>query len=338
MDVDPALIERIEVFAANRFGEGACAVDIRPMLGGHAGLTFGFRVENAVGDGLADLILKLAPEGVRREGNTDVYRQGPLLRALYKLGLPVPDVPFCSPDEDEFGVPFIMMNRLPGREFFIWDPDPSWSREPEVVGPLWRQMAEALPRFHQVDWRAALGDWEAPRPLEVEINRWTRVYAKAPEPSWARAAEEVKDLLLASLPDDPPIGLVHGDYQPGNGLFEDGRLVAVIDWELSRIGTRLLDVGWLMMGADPLSWAQSYRPINPPSPDELREIYERGMGRRYTDIPWHQALANYQLGSITCLNITLHRTGRRVDAVWEQIVDSAPRMFERARQILQGGG
>lgn len=334
MEVDPDLIRRLDRFVGERFGAGARLVDVRPMLGGHAGLTFGFGVQDATGSNLADLILKLAPKGVRREGNTDVYRQAPLLKTLHALGLPVPDIPFSSPDEREFGVPYIMMNRLPGREFFIWDPDPSWSRDPELVGSLWRQMAEALPRFHLIDWRASLGDWERPRELEVEINRWTRVYAKAPEPSWARSAAEVKDLLLGSLPADPPLGLVHGDYQPGNGLYEHGQLTGVIDWELSRIGTRLLDVGWIMMAADPLSWAAAYRPITPPSPAEIRDIYERGMGHRYDDIPWHQALANYQLGSITCLNITLHRTGRREDAVWEQLADSAPLMFERARQIL----
>jgi aminoglycoside phosphotransferase (APT) family kinase protein len=36
--------------------------------------------------------------------------------------------------------------------------------------------------------------------------------------------------------------LLHGDYWPGNLLWRDGRLVAVIDWEDARVGDPLADV------------------------------------------------------------------------------------------------
>ena len=37
--------------------------------------------------------------------------------------------------------------------------------------------------------------------------------------------------------------LLHGDFWPGNILWRDGRLVAVIDWEDASIGDPLLDLG-----------------------------------------------------------------------------------------------
>jgi aminoglycoside phosphotransferase (APT) family kinase protein len=50
--------------------------------------------------------------------------------------------------------------------------------------------------------------------------------------------------------------LLHGDYWPGNLLWNAGRLVAVVDWEEPRIGDPLVDVAisrldllW-MLGAD----------------------------------------------------------------------------------------
>ena len=65
------------------------------MEAGHAGLTFGFRRDRARrrADAAPRLVLKLSPPGVRRAGNTDVFHQAPLLRALHAAGLPVPDVP-----------------------------------------------------------------------------------------------------------------------------------------------------------------------------------------------------------------------------------------------------
>ncbi|MGT5522875.1 phosphotransferase family protein, partial [Escherichia coli] len=37
--------------------------------------------------------------------------------------------------------------------------------------------------------------------------------------------------------------LLHGDFWPGNVLWKDGQLVAVIDWEDAQIGDPLADLG-----------------------------------------------------------------------------------------------
>ena len=101
------------------------------MEDGHAGLTFGFEVSGPAG-ATAGYVLKVAPSGVARRGNTDVYRQAPLLRALKSCGLPVPEVPWASAGDDVLGTPFIVMERLPGRVFVPWEPHASFSREPEI--------------------------------------------------------------------------------------------------------------------------------------------------------------------------------------------------------------
>ena len=40
---------------------------------------------------------------------------------------------------------------------------------------------------------------------------------------------------------DPPV-LLHGDFWPGNLLWRDGRLVAILDWEDAALGDPLSDV------------------------------------------------------------------------------------------------
>lgn len=40
---------------------------------------------------------------------------------------------------------------------------------------------------------------------------------------------------------NPPV-LLHGDYWPGNALWRDDRLVAIIDWEDAAVGDPLADL------------------------------------------------------------------------------------------------
>ena len=301
---------------------------------GHAGLSFGFEVTGPNGALRTSLILKLAPPWVRRQGNTDVYRQAPLLRALHAAGLPVPDVPFASASEVELGTPFIIMERLAGRPFLIWDPDPTFDRDPTTIAGVWYQAARSLAALHRFNWRRDLEDWETPRSLREEVERWDSILAKAQESNWLAAGQRLRNRLLTRLPDGDPIGLVHGDYQPGNVLYNFGRLTGIIDWELASITSQLLDLGWLMMMADQSSWQRNWGPVSPPSPESLREAYEQTLGCRFARVAWYRALAGYRFGAICCLNVRLHRTGRRSDPIWEKFALAIPFLFGRAEELL----
>jgi aminoglycoside phosphotransferase (APT) family kinase protein len=70
------------------------------------------------------------------------------------------------------------------------------------------------------------------------------------------------------LPQVNPPALLHGDFWPGNLLWKDGKLVAVIDWEDAEVGNPLadfaisrLDVLWIF-GPDALpDFTQRYRSL-----------------------------------------------------------------------------
>jgi aminoglycoside phosphotransferase (APT) family kinase protein len=315
-------------------GTGSTVEDVRVMEAGHAGLTFGFDLVGPAAGQRRGLVLKLAPPGVRRSGNTDVYKQAPLLRALAAAGLPAPGVPFADAGEDWFGTPFIVMERLRGLPFFVWQPDPSFDRSPLAVTRLYEQVIDAMAAVHRFDWRRHLPQWEAPRALGDEVVRWDPVLAKSPRADWIESGRALRELLLATRPDGAPIGLVHGDCQPGNALFDDGRLTGLIDWELASIGSCRIDAGWMMMLADPRSWPDEWRPCCPLSPAQIAARYEQAIGERCADLAWYQAYAGYRLGAIACLNVHLHRTGRRADATWERFALAIAPMFGRATAIL----
>lgn len=323
----------LEAFIADEVGSHA-RLGALSESDGHAGLTFLFEIVD--GRATRPYVIKLPPRGVRRSGNTDVYRQAPLLRALHADGLPVPDVPWACEDEDNpwFGLPFIVMERLPGHTFFVWDPAPGVSRAASDCERFWTDCVTTLARLHAFDWQRHLAGWEAPMALDREITRWERIYAQAPEPAWARAAEATERALLDALPDALPFGLFHGDYQPGNCLYADGRLVGVIDWELSGLGAQLLDLGWLLMVSDTSIWTPGWMPLNPLPLDRVRALYAAERGQACEHVDWFHALANYRLASIACLNVKLHRTGKRHDPIWEHNGRSVLPMYERAQALV----
>ncbi len=322
----------LAAFVHDTFGSAARLDAVRES-DGHAGLTFLFDVVEGSAARHA-YVIKLPPKGVRRRGNTDVLRQAPLLRALLAAGLPVPEVPFAHDDNPWFEVPFIVMQRLPGRTFFVWQPDPQLDLTPAPCQRRWEESARWLARLHAFDWRSHLPTWEEVTPIEDEVTRWQRIYGQAPEPDWIAAADKTAQTLLETLPPDPPCGLIHGDYQPGNCLYRDDTLCGIIDWELSGIGGCLLDVGWLSMIADSVNWTPGWQPLHPVAPARLQAVYEEAGGRCGEYVAWYQALAGYRLASISCLNVKLHRKGQRHDPIWEHNARSVMPMFSRAQQLL----
>ncbi len=321
-------------FAQAVCGAGSTAEGLRVMEAGHAGLTFGFDLVGPERGRRRGLVLKLAPPGVRRSGNTDVFRQAPLLRALAAAGLPVPDVPYANAGEEWFGTPFTMMERLAGLPFFVWQPDPAFDRSDVAVTPLWEQTIDAMAALHRFDWQRYLPDWDVPRELADEIERWDPILAKSPRADWIASGRAVRERLLATRPGGVPIGLVHGDCQPGNALFEGGQLTGLIDWELASIGSRRIDAGWMMMLADRASWPDDWRPCCPLTPQQIAARYAQAMDEVCDDLPWYQAYAGYRLGAIACLNLHLHRGGRRPDEIWERFAFAIEPMFGRAAAIL----
>lgn len=328
-----SLSSRLARLIETECGAGSGVANLRPMEDGHAGLTFGFDVVKDSVEPLGSYVLKLAPIGIARRGNTDVYRQAPLLRGLKIAGIPVPGVRWASPHEDLLGTPFIIMDHLPGRIFLVWEPHSSFPRETPQLRAIWLQAAQMLARLHQVDWQTDLPDWERPRALKDELNAWTPLLRHAQTPAWATAGIELHGLLAAHMPDAHPIGVVHGDFQPGNILYVDGRPGALIDWELASIGSQGLDVGWLLMMSDDLAWHPTCRPVAPVSREHLVDAYGQAGGRALFNVDWYQALAHFRMGAIACLNVKLHRTGKRPDRFWESFAPSISVLFARGIEL-----
>jgi len=308
--------------------------DVRD-LGGHSGHTYAFRV---VGPNIDEaLVIRLAPAGVVHRGNIDVVRQAPLLRALYESGALVAAVREASNDPELFGVPYLIVTRLPGRPLIMGPEADSWlpAQERQHAYDL---AAEQLACIHAVDVSKSLRDWEQARAPHDEINFWARALERSPEPQWVDAGAALRERLLASIPTEYTVGLCHGDFQTNNVLFSAGdgqlRVTGVVDWEIAHIGAIELDLAWLLMMNDSAAW----HPVEQRGGLDLQRIvqsYRRVAKRPLTHIEWFWSLACYRIAAIAASNIRLHRSGRRRDESWERAAQSVPIMFARAHALLE---
>jgi len=142
-----------------------------------------------------------------------------LLRALSRAGLAVPTPLFVEKNAELLGSAFFVMEYVDGAP----ELDPS-----ELPSAL-EQMAEYLHRLHTLDIDVALPAREDP--FEGAL-------------SLLSASDPVSDALRALRADAPPPAraLLHGDYWPGNVLWKNGKLVAVLDWEDAAIGDPVSDL------------------------------------------------------------------------------------------------
>jgi aminoglycoside phosphotransferase (APT) family kinase protein len=303
---------------------------------GNSGISFGFAV--VVGSGpTQSFVVRLAPPGVRRRGNTDVLRQVPLLRVLHEHSVPIAPVRWWTDDPDWFGTDALVQEYVPALPLHMTERSLS-ARVPESRVPVLLDRAvDTLVAIHRVPV-GSLSGWEAPRSIDTELSFWDDVLRSAGDADWLAAGRELRAHLADAAPTSPRTGLFHGDYQTNNVLYDEREQVAaVVDWEIAGIGPQGLDLGWLMMMCDPTCWHPSYgeRMRVVARPEDLLRRYEATDGARVDRPRWYQALACYRFGTIAAYNYRLHRTGRRVDELYAAMAPSVGVLLGRGVQLLR---
>jgi aminoglycoside phosphotransferase (APT) family kinase protein len=74
------------------------------------------------------------------------------------------------------------------------------------------------------------------------------------------------------------IALLHGDFWPGNSLWQDGQLTAVIDWEDALLGDPLID---LAQSRSEIAWI-----FGPEAMENFTHHYQQQMPLDYTALPY----------------------------------------------------
>ncbi len=82
--------------------------------------------------------------------------------------------------------------------------------------------------------------------VRLELETWRNMYLETADRD--PLIDFALEWLFANIPaqQSAPV-LVHGDAGPGNFLFEQGRMTALIDWELAHPGDPMEDLAWFSM-------------------------------------------------------------------------------------------
>jgi len=305
--------------------DGVVVGPVAPLTGGASSLTF---LTEVGGD---RVVLKAAPPGLPAVRNRDVLRQGVLMRALAgRPGVVVPEVLF----EDAGAPPFLAMSFVPGEcvEPVLADRGALPAAEVRARYLDAVRVLAALHELHPAE--IGLGHEPVVSP-QAEIDRWTRAFETVPadlQGDYLRCARRLSETLPPPL---PPV-VTHGDYRLGNTLCADGRLTAVIDWEIWAIGDPRVDVTWLAFFTDEAQHpaAPSPDPTGTPSVAELLDAYTEARGQAQPDLDWFRALTKYKEAAATALLIKRGRRSAPLPDSLARMEPALPRLLDEALTLV----
>jgi aminoglycoside phosphotransferase (APT) family kinase protein len=234
--------ERLDGFLRDHVPGLSGRLRLTRILGGQSNPTF------FVDYGNRSLVLRKQPPGELLPSAHAIDREYRVMQALAATDLPVPRMVLFNAERDVVGTPFYLMERLEGRVFQSYalpGCTPAQRRE------MYFAMADTMAKLHRVDVNAVgLSDFGRPgNYFARQIARWSRQWEESRTRSKNPWLDRLIDWLPAQIPPGESTALCHGDFRMGNLMFHPTkpRVVAVLDWELSTLGSPLADVAFNAM-------------------------------------------------------------------------------------------
>jgi aminoglycoside phosphotransferase (APT) family kinase protein len=254
----------------------------------------------------ARVVLRTPPATATAERSKTMQREFELLRALAQTDVPHARLIGGEETGDTLGRPFILMQLVDG-----WCPTTAgwpapFATDADARRGLAFELVEGAARLARVDWQAVgLGNFGRPDGFhERQVGRWLSFLAEY-QFRELPGLNEAANWLRLNQPKEWSPGILHGDYQFANVMFEHGapaRLAAIIDWEMATIGDPLLDLGWALIAWPPegsdIELSGIIDLAEMPARHELVAHYEKVSGRTVEDIKYYSVLAHWKLGIV----------------------------------------
>ena len=255
--------------------------------------------------------LRIPPPGAPESRDDGIIREWRIIEALTGTDVPCTEAIASCADTSVLGRAFYLMGFVDG-----WSPmglqDRKWpapfDTDLEARAGLAYQLVEGIALLSNVDWRAkGLQDLGRPDGFhERQVDRWT-AFLERIKGRELPGFDEAAAWLRAHRPIDYVPGLMHGDYQFANVMYEDGapaRLAAIVDWEMGTVGDPKLDLAWTVQ-----SWPEDTMApeagetgyvdmIGMPSREQMLQHYAEVSGRQVDDIDYYLVLAKWKLAVV----------------------------------------
>lgn len=256
-------------------------------------------------------VLRMPPPGAPPDRDKGILREWRIIEALDGTEVPhTKAVGVCS-DASVLGRPFYLMGFVDGWSPMELDqrrwPEPFHSDLAARAG-LAYQLAEGIALLSKVDWKAkGLDDLGRPDGFhERQVDRWTAFFERI-KGREIDGLDEATEWLRAHKPLDFIPGLMHGDYQFANVMYQHGapaQLAAIVDWEMGTVGDPKLDLAWMVQSwpddtSAPEASESGYVDMRGmPSRAEVIEHYAKLSGRQVDDLDYYLVLAKWKLAIV----------------------------------------
>jgi len=319
--------------------EGIVApLEFRLITGGASNLTY--LVTDHTG---TPYVLRRPPLGHVLSSAHDMAREHRIISALAPTSVPVAPALGLCPDESVNGAPFYVMGFVEGS--IVFDRADGAAVAPELRPVMTESLVDTLAELHAID-PAEIGLGDLGRHEDYcarQLRRWKRQVDEGSDRT-IPLVDELHARLTESMPPQQGYGIVHGDYRLDNCMMRhDGRVAAVLDWELCTLGDVLADVGGMVMwwGDDPRAIGRladlPTRVEGFGTADDVLNQYAAGSERDLSDIPWYVAFQHWRLACITegvRVRYAAGAMGDQGNSSADEMAFAVNHLLERAKQNL----
>ena len=293
-------VERVSRWLVEHVDGAVAPFGFTLIAGGRSNLTF--KVTDAAG---VQYVLRRPPLGHVLATAHDMAREHRIITAVGSTGVPVPRTLGLCTDTEVNGAPFYVMSFVEGQVLDSVE-------KAALLAPTLRENAsfdliDVRADLHAIDIdRVGLGDL-AKRTgyVERQLKRWTTQWENS-KTRELPAIDEVVSRLGARLPEQQGVVVAHGDYRFGNVLTDvhNGRIAAVLDWELCTLGDPLADLGYIGVywSDGPASLLRANDPTGAggfPTYREIVDRYANRTGRDVSGVDYYVAFSCFRLAVIT---------------------------------------
>jgi aminoglycoside phosphotransferase (APT) family kinase protein len=277
--------------------------EVAQFPGGHSNLTYLVRF------GDIDIVIRRPPLGPVPPTAHDMAREFRWLSAMHRV-FPLAPRPYALCDDPSvIGSVFYAMERRRGLVVRAVEP-PEIADNPAARRRVSGALVDTLADLHAIDVDAnGLGSLGKPAGfVERQVRGWSDRWQRSQTTTLVEM-DALAKWLREHLPPDPARpSVVHGDFKLDNVMldFDDvGRIVAVLDWEMSALGDPLVDLGILLAywvpTAPPLQRDALTTVTHRPgyfTRDELLERYAGRSRRDLSNIRFYQVFAIFKIAVV----------------------------------------
>jgi len=329
-------VEALRLYLDRRLPGPPAAIEALQFPGGHSNLTYLIR------RGGAEYVLRRPPLGPIPPRAHDMVREARILEKLAPLYPAAPRVELICEDETVLGRPFYLMERRRGT--ILRRSVPPGLGDPKIVAAAFIDQLAELHRFdiaaHGLD---SIGKPEGF--LERQVRGWSRRW-EAAQTRPVPAMQRVSAWLLERLPDSLPPTVVHNDYKLDNVMLAEddpGRIVAVLDWEMTSLGDPLVDLGVMLCywpeAGDPPARREAISPVTAqpgwPSRAELLDRYHQKTGRELGNVAYYEVFGVFKLAVVLEQIYRRYHEGQTRDARFARFEPTVRGLADAAELVME---